>query len=91
MVGADPTLTGAFVWLGWAEKIEAAGLRLVPLSSNPIDAVWTDRKENKEGGTADDGLAVHDVKFAGERFDQQISVPFSRVMILYLKLFLILC
>ena len=76
MVGADPTLTGAFVWLGWAEKIEAAGLRLVPLSSNPIDAVWTDRKENKEGGTADDGLAVHDVKFAGERFDDKFQSRF---------------
>ena len=67
-VGADPTLTGAFVWLKWADQLkDDAGLDLVPLSSNPIDAVWTDRKLGKDGRTADDGLSIHDVEFAGTR------------------------
>ncbi len=43
-VGADPSLTGAFTWIGWDDKIDSAGLKLIPAETNPIDTVW-----DKEG------------------------------------------
>ena len=60
-VGADPSLTGASTWLKWAKDLKEVGLDLVPLSSNPIDAVWNkDRPERNR-----EPLHIHETKFAG--------------------------
>lgn len=59
-IGADPTLTGAFTWLKWEEKLAEYKLRLVALEDNPIDQVWVDRpKRNSEE------LEVHELAYAG--------------------------
>src|SRR5262249_19120815 len=45
-----------------------AGARLVPLSANPIDAIWTDRPEPPLGP-----VVLHDLKFAGEGAADKIN------------------
>jgi Xaa-Pro aminopeptidase len=62
------TSLGYEPWLhtiGAAEKLakacEAAGATLVPVDTNPVDAVWTDRPPPPLGP-----VVLHDVRFAGE-------------------------
>jgi Xaa-Pro aminopeptidase len=62
------TSLGYEPWLhtiGAAEKLakacEAAGATLVPVDTNPVDAVWTDRPPPPLGP-----VVLHDARFAGE-------------------------
>src|SRR5215470_1879986 len=60
-LGYDPwlhTIAGAEKL---AKTCEAAGASLVPVETNPIDAVWTDRPAPPQGP-----VVLHDLRFAGE-------------------------
>ena len=60
-LGYDPwlhTIAGAEKL---AKAAEAAGATLVPVESNPVDAVWSDRPAPPLGP-----VVVHDLRFAGE-------------------------
>jgi Xaa-Pro aminopeptidase len=60
-LGYDPWLHT----IGAAEKLakaaEAAGASLVPVESNPVDAIWSDRPAPPLGP-----VVLHDLRFAGE-------------------------
>ena len=67
-LGYDPWLHT----IGAAEKLakacEAAGATLVPVESNPVDAVWADRPPPPLGP-----VVLHDVGFAGEEASAKLS------------------
>jgi Xaa-Pro aminopeptidase len=60
-LGYDPWLHTADGAEKLAKTASAAGAALVPVDSNPIDAVWSDRPAPPLGP-----VVVHDLKFAGE-------------------------
>jgi Xaa-Pro aminopeptidase len=60
-LGYDPWLHTIAAAEKLATSVEAAGARLVPVESNPIDAVWSDRPAPPLGP-----VVLHDVRFAGE-------------------------
>jgi Xaa-Pro aminopeptidase len=67
-LGYDPWLHT----IGAAEKLakacEAAGATLVPVESNPVDAIWADRPPPPLGP-----VVLHDVGFAGEEASAKLS------------------
>jgi Xaa-Pro aminopeptidase len=67
-LGYDPWLHT----IGAAEKLakacEAAGAALVPVESNPVDAIWADRPPPPLGR-----VVLHDMRFAGEEASAKLS------------------
>ncbi len=67
-LGYDP-------WLHTVENAErlskacaAAGATLVPVETNPVDAIWRGRPAAPRGA-----VAVHDLKYAGEAAEQKLA------------------
>lgn len=60
-LGYDPWLHTAENAEKLAKACESVGARLVPLDSNPIDAIWPDRPAPPSGK-----VVPHDIRFAGE-------------------------
>src|SRR4029077_1560442 len=60
-LGYDPWLHTADGGERLAKAATAAGATLVPVESNPVDAVWTGRPAPPLGR-----VVVHELKFAGE-------------------------
>src|SRR5205085_2606470 len=60
-LGYDPWLHTAEGAERLAKAASAAGATLVPIDSNPIDAIWSDRPAPPLGP-----VTVHELKFAGE-------------------------
>lgn len=67
-LGYDPWLHT----IGGAEKLakaaEAAGAALVPVESNPLDAIWSDRPAPPLGP-----VVLHDLRFAGEEASAKLT------------------
>ena len=59
-LGFDPWLTTATEAKRLAEACEGVGAKLVPVSGNPIDAVWRDQPERPTAA-----IATHPTQFAG--------------------------
>lgn len=71
MIGADPTLTGAFTWLKWEKDLESAGkLRLRSILRNPIDVTWEEEGQRPERSL--DPLEIHELRFAGQSWQDKI-------------------
>jgi Xaa-Pro aminopeptidase len=66
--GYDPWLHTAEGAEKLAKAAASAGATLVPVDSNPIDAVWSDRPAPPLGA-----IAVHDLKFAGEPAAEKLA------------------
>jgi Xaa-Pro aminopeptidase len=67
-LGYDPwlhTIAGAEKL---AKACEAAGASLVPVESNPVDAIWSDRPAPPLGP-----VVLHDVRFAGEEASAKLA------------------
>jgi Xaa-Pro aminopeptidase len=67
-LGYDPwlhTIAGAEKL---AKACEAAGASLVPVETNPVDAVWTDRPAPPRGA-----VVLHDLRFAGEEASAKLA------------------
>jgi len=60
-LGYDPWLHTAENAEKLAKACESVGARLVPLDSNPIDAIWSNRPAPPAGK-----VVPHDIRFAGE-------------------------
>ena len=60
-IGFDPWLHTVGEVRALSEALEAAGGRLVPLASNPVDAIWTDRPAAPLGP-----VRLHPIRLAGE-------------------------
>jgi Xaa-Pro aminopeptidase len=73
-LGYDPWLHT----IAGAEKLtkacEAAGATLVPVESNPIDAIWSDRPAPPLGP-----VVLHDLRFAGEEASAKLARVASEV------------
>ena len=67
-LGYDPWLHTAEGAEKLAKAAASAGATLVPVDSNPIDAVWSDRPAPPLGA-----VAVHDLKFAGEPAAEKLA------------------
>jgi Xaa-Pro aminopeptidase len=67
-LGYDPWLHTIAAAEKLAKSTEAAGARLVPVESNPIDAVWSDRPAPPLGP-----VVLHDVRFAGEDASKKLA------------------
>src|SRR5262249_54371911 len=67
-LGYDPwlhTIAGAE---RLAKAAEAAGAKLVPVDSNPVDAVWSDRPAPPQ-----EPVVLHDLRFAGEEASAKLA------------------
>jgi Xaa-Pro aminopeptidase len=51
-----------------AKACEAAGAALVPVTDNPIDALWSDRPAAPAGA-----VVLHDLRYAGEASDSKLK------------------
>jgi len=60
-IGFDPWLHTVKETAALEQKLEAAGLVLVPLSANPVDAIWQDRPPEPAAP-----IVAHPIEFAGE-------------------------
>jgi Xaa-Pro aminopeptidase len=60
-LGYDPWLHTIAAAERLAKATEAAGAGLVPVASNPVDAIWSDRPAPPLGP-----VVLHDLRFAGE-------------------------
>src|SRR3954463_4553548 len=67
-LGYDPWLHTAENAEKLAKACERAGARLVPLDSNPIDAIWSDRPSPPSGK-----VVPHDIRFAGETTESKLT------------------
>lgn len=67
-LGYDPWLHTADGAEKLAKAATAAGATLVPVESNPIDAVWNDRPSPPLGR-----VVVHELKFAGEPAAEKLA------------------
>src|SRR5205085_2603825 len=67
-VGYDPWLHTAEGAERLAKAASAAGATLVPVDSNPIDAIWSDRPAPPLAP-----VTMHDLKFAGEPAAEKLA------------------
>src|SRR5207237_4123446 len=67
-LGYDPWLHTSDGAERLAKAATAAGATLVPVESNPLDAVWTDRPAPPLGP-----VVVHELKFAGEAAAEKLA------------------
>ena len=67
-LGYDPWLHTSDGAERLAKAATAAGATLVPVESNPLDAVWTDRPALPLGP-----VMMHELKFAGEAADEKLA------------------
>lgn len=67
-LGYDPWLHTSEAVEKFAKACAAAGATLVPLESNPVDAVWSDRPRPPLGA-----VSLHDIRFAGEETASKLA------------------
>jgi Xaa-Pro aminopeptidase len=67
-IGFDPWLHTSAAVERLAAACAKAGAELVPVESNPVDAVWTERPAPPLGA-----VAVHDARFAGESESDKLA------------------
>lgn len=67
-VGADPRTIPHRVWMEWESYLQLKYIRLVRLSQNLIDNVWTDRPH--DGSAA---IKVQPLEHAGEKWQTKIK------------------
>jgi len=67
-IGYDPWLHTADGADRLAKACAAAGARLVPVESNPVDALWRERPAPPQGA-----ITLHDARYAGESAAQKLE------------------
>jgi len=67
-IASDPKIYSAVTWLEWQDEFTTAGLELVPLTTNLIDELWSDRPERSKAP-----LHIHQIEFAGEACQNKLQ------------------
>jgi Xaa-Pro aminopeptidase len=67
-IGFDASLHTSQAIERLGKALGRAGAKLVPVAANPIDAVWTDRREDPPAQ-----VVLHDIAFAGETAADKIK------------------
>jgi Xaa-Pro aminopeptidase len=67
-IGFDASLHTSQAIERLGKALGRAGAKLVPIATNPIDAIWTDRREDPPAQ-----VVLHDIAFAGETAADKIK------------------
>ena len=72
-VGVDPWLMGASTWSTLSDKLEAAGLNLVPVEANLVDIAWSQDDSNPQPARPDNPVFPLELQFTGSSWQQKVA------------------
>ena len=72
-VGGDPMLMGAKAWAALQEKLELAGLELVPVETNLVDVAWAGDPEHPQPARPDNPVFPLELTFTGASWQEKVA------------------
>ena len=78
-VGVDPWLMGGKAWTALSEKLESAGLVLVPVDTNLVDIAWSQDNTHPHPPRPDNPVFPLEHQFTGSTWQQKVKIilPFD--------------
>ena len=71
-VGVDPWLMGANTWSRLSDKLEAAGLVLVPVETNLVDIAWSHDTSHPQPDRPDNTVFPLELEFTGAGWQEKV-------------------
>ena len=72
-VGVDPMLMGAKTWAALEEKLEQAGLELVPVETNLVDVAWVADPSHPQPARPDNPVFPLELEFTGASWPEKVD------------------
>ena len=72
-VGVDPWLMGGKAWSALAEKLESAGLVLVPVETNLVDIAWSQDNTHPHPARPDNTVFPLEQEFTGASWQEKVA------------------
>ena len=72
-VGVDPWLMGGKAWSALAEKLESAGLVLVPVETNLVDIAWSQDTTHPHPARPDNTVFPLEQEFTGASWQEKVA------------------
>ena len=78
-VGVDPWLMGANTWSTLSDKLEAAGLVLVPVETNLVDIAWSQDTSHPQPARPDNTVFPLELEFTGAGWQEKVVLEIVSV------------
>ena len=72
-VGVDPWLMGAKAWSALSEKLESAGIQLVPVETNLVDIAWSQDSSHPQPPRPDNQVFPLEIQFTGSPWQEKVG------------------